>query len=103
QDLLAVVDHSGYGQVPEADDVVLPPAPVGLLDVDQTQIHPVVGVDLSLTVGLPLHTCGPSRSVSRISDRSGDGRRFGPIHVSLTRWSRGPVVWLDSILLSGRV
>lgn len=28
QDLLAVIDHGGHGQVPEANDVVLPPAPV---------------------------------------------------------------------------
>lgn len=33
--------------------MVLPPAPVRLLDVDQTQVHPLVRVDLTLTVGLP--------------------------------------------------
>jgi hypothetical protein len=35
----------------ETNYVVLPPASIRLLDIDQTQIHPLVRVDLSLTVG----------------------------------------------------
>jgi hypothetical protein len=55
EDPLPVVHHHDGGDGPQAQHVVLPAPAVRLLDVDQPEVDPRVGVDLALAMHLPLH------------------------------------------------